>query len=95
MSVTVTGEPKVLHVIVGSVLLVTNLAGGWLASVRAGAENNVDAALYAFSSAVLLPLTIVLIGSIWKSQRNSAGFARNFMLGGALSAISNYGLLFA
>ena len=91
---TEAAKPKTMHVIGSVVLLLVNLVGGWLAGIRTGADSNADAVVYMLSSAVLLPLVIVAIALIWKSQRNAAACVKNFMLGSALAAISNYGILF-
>lgn len=88
-------KPKVSHVVGGIVLLLVNLIGGWLSGFRTGGESNTDAAIYMISSAVLLPLTIVAITLIWRSQRIPRSIAKNFMLASVVPAISNYGLLFA
>lgn len=91
---TEIAKPKTMHVVGSAVLLFVNLAGGWLAGIRTGAQSSADAAIYMLSTAVFLPLMIVAIALIWKSQRNAAACIKNFMLGSVLAAISNYGILF-
>ena len=89
-----SSKPKLSHMAGGIVLLVVNLIAGWMSGLRTG-QGNGDAAIYMIVSAVLLPMAIIAITLIWRSQRNPRSIAKTFMLASVVVAISNYGNLFA